>query len=126
MIKFESIFEIGRCFAMGRSRQVLVQVMLNQFLWRGFAQDGTTPNFLPGYNTHRDFCPKIYFIPLVLRLGGSSGASKEAKFFKELTFLCFLRYFSAKTEQSSKMTKTVPKNAHFGWFLKDYSILAEK
>ena len=103
MIKFESIFEIGRCFAMGRSRQVLVQVMLNQFLWRGFAQDGTTPNFLPGYNTHRDFCPKIYFIPLVLRLGGSSGASKEAKFFKELTFLGFVHYFLAKIKKYPKL-----------------------
>ena len=32
---------------MGRSRQVLVQVMLFQFLGPGLAQDGATSNFLP-------------------------------------------------------------------------------
>ena len=57
---------------------------------------------------------------------GSSGASKGAKFFKELTFSSFMRYFSAKIEQSSKMSKIELTNAHFGWFLKVCSILAEK
>ena len=42
---FESKFETGRIFAMGRSWQVLVQVMLFQFLGRALAQDGVTPNF---------------------------------------------------------------------------------
>ena len=44
---FERRFETGRIFAMGRSRQVLVQVMLFQFLGPGFAQDGATSNFSP-------------------------------------------------------------------------------
>ena len=57
---------------------------------------------------------------------GSNWASKEVKFFKELTFLGFVRYFSAKIEKSSKMSKTELKNAHMGWFFKDCSILAEK
>ena len=57
---------------------------------------------------------------------GSNGASKEAKFFKELNFLGFVRYFSAKIEQSSKMPKTELKNAHFGWLFYVYSIWAEK
>ena len=78
------------------------------------------------YHFTQGFLTQDLFHSTSLATWGSSGASKEAKFFKELTFLGFVRYFSAKTEQSSKMTKTVPKNAHFGWFLKDYSILAEK
>ena len=57
---------------------------------------------------------------------GSSGTSKEVKFFKELTFLGFVRYFSAKIEQSSKMSKTELKNAHLGRFFEVSSILAEK
>ena len=48
------------------------------------------------------------------------------KFFKELTFLGFVRYFSAKIEQSSKTSKTELKNACFGHFFKVCSILAEK
>ena len=36
---------------MGRSRQVLVQVMLFQFLGRGLAQDDAMPNFLPDSNS---------------------------------------------------------------------------
>ena len=51
---------------------------------------------------------------------------KKAKLFKELTFLGFVRYFSAKIEQSSKMSKTELKNTHLGCFFKLYSILAEK
>ena len=57
---------------------------------------------------------------------GSSGASKEAKFFKELTFLGFVRYFLAKIEQT---LKNCPKQAFFSSVLdifKDCSILAEK
>ena len=57
---------------------------------------------------------------------GSSGASKEAKFFKELTILRFVRYFSAKIEQTLKN--------HHKWtffssvldIFEDCSILAEK
>ena len=57
---------------------------------------------------------------------GSSRASVEAKFFKEFTFLGFVRYFSAKIEQSSKMSKTELKNSHYGWFFKVSLVLAEK
>ena len=57
---------------------------------------------------------------------GSSGASKEAKFINELIFLGFVRYFSAKIEQPSEMSKTELKNAHLGRFFKVYSILPEK
>ena len=52
---------------------------------------------------------------------GSSWASKEVKFFKKLTFLDFMRYFSAKIEQSNKL-----KNVLLWWFFKVCSILAEK
>ena len=69
---------------------------------------------------------KTGYISASLASWGSSGASKEAKFFKELGFLGLVRYFSAKIEQSSKMSKTKLENAHFGWFFKVYSILAEK
>ena len=72
------------------------------------------------------FLTQDLFHSTSLATWGSSGASKEAKFFKELTFLGFVRYFSAKIEQSSKMSKTELKNAHFEWFFKVYSILAEK
>ena len=44
---FESRFETGRIFAMEHSRQVLVQVMLFQFLGPGLSQDGATSNFSP-------------------------------------------------------------------------------
>ena len=44
---FESNFETGRIFATECSRQVLVQVVLFQFLGPGHAQDGATPNFFP-------------------------------------------------------------------------------
>ena len=57
---------------------------------------------------------------------GSSRASKEAKFFKELTTYHFARYFSAKIEQTFKNR---PKWAFFGSVLdifEDCSVLAEK
>ena len=38
---------IHHILVMGRSRQVLVQVMLFQFLGPGLAQDGATSNFSP-------------------------------------------------------------------------------
>ena len=60
-----------------------------------------------------------------LMIWGSIGASKEAKFFKELTFIGFVRYFSAKIEQSSKTSKTELKNAHLGRLLKVLLCLAE-
>ena len=75
---------------------------------------------------HRGFLTLDLFHSTSLATWASRGASKEAKFFKELTFLGFVHYFSAEIEQSSKMSKTKLKNAHFGWFLKVCSILAEK
>ena len=75
---------------------------------------------------HTGFLTQDLFHSTSLATWGSSRASKEAKFFKELTFLGFVCYFSAKIEQSSKMSKTELKNAHLGWFFKVYSILAEK
>ena len=72
------------------------------------------------------FLTQDLFHSTSLATWGSSGASKEAKFFKELTFCGFVCYFLAKIEQSSKMSKTELKNAHLGWFLKVFSILAEK
>ena len=64
------------------------------------------------------FLTQDLFHSTSLATWGSSGASKEAKFFKELTFFSFVRYFSAKIEQSSKMSKTELKNAHLGWIWK--------
>ena len=52
---------------------------------------------------------------------GSSGASKEAQFFKELIFLGFVRYFSAKIEQSSKMSKTEVKKKPIWGGLLDFT-----
>ena len=57
---------------------------------------------------------------------GSSGTSKEAKFFKKLTFLGFMCYFLAKIKQSSKTSKIELKDARFERFFKVCSILAEK
>ena len=48
---FESRFETGRIFAMECPRQVLVQVMLFQFLECCLAQDGAMPNFSPDSNS---------------------------------------------------------------------------
>ena len=42
---------LSNSFAMGRFTQVLVQVMLFQFLGRCLAQDGATPNFSPDSNS---------------------------------------------------------------------------
>ena len=72
------------------------------------------------------FLPQDLFHFTSLATWGSSGASKGGKFFKEWTFLGFMHYFSAKIEQSPKMTKTELKNAHLGRFFKVYSILDEK
>ena len=72
------------------------------------------------------FLTQVLFHPTSLATWGSIGASNEGKFFKELTFLGFVRYLSAKIEKSSKMAKTELKNAHLEWFIKVYSILTEK
>ena len=67
---------------------------------------------------------KTGYIPTSLVTWGSSGTSKEGKFFKELTISRFVRYFSAKIEKSSKKH---PKLALFSSNLKvfeDHSILA--
>ena len=76
--------------------------------------------------THRVFLTKDSFHSTSLATWESSGASKEAKFFKELTFFGFVHYFSANIEQSSKTSKTQLKNACFGQFFEVCSILAEK
>ena len=65
---------------------------------------------------HIGFLTQDLFHFTSLATWGSSGASKEAKFFKELTFLGFVCYLSAKIEQSSTMSKTELKNAHLGFF----------
>ena len=64
------------------------------------------------------FLTQDLFHSTSLATWGSIWASKEAKFFKELTFLGFVRYFSAKIKQSSKMSNTELKNAHLGLFFK--------
>ena len=64
------------------------------------------------------FLTQDLFHSTILATWGSSGASKEAKSFKELTFLGFVRYFSAKIEQSLKMYKTDLKMPILGGFLK--------
>ena len=46
------------------------------------------------------FLTQDLFHPTSLATWGSSGASKEAKFFKELTFLSFVCYFSTKIEET--------------------------
>ena len=69
---------------------------------------------------------KTQYISNSLASWGSSRASIEAKFYKVSNFLGFVRYFSAKNEQSSKNR---PKLALFGSDLNvfdDFSILAEK
>ena len=66
---------------------------------------------------HRVFLTQDLFHSTSLATCGSSEASKERKFYKELTLFGFVRYFSAKIEQSSKMFKTGLRNAHFGCFL---------
>ena len=50
---FESKFDTGRIFAMGHSRQVMVQVMIFQILGYGVAQDiyGGKPNSVPDSNS---------------------------------------------------------------------------
>ena len=63
------------------------------------------------------FLTQDLFHSTSLATWGSSDALKEAKFFKKLTFLGFVRYFSAKIEQSSKMFKTGLRDAHLGCFL---------
>ena len=72
------------------------------------------------------FLTQDLFHSTSLATWGSSGASKEVKFFKELTSFGFVRYFSAKIGQSSKTFKDELKSACLGQFLKVYSILAEK
>ena len=69
---------------------------------------------------------KTIIFPIVSQNWGSSRASIEAKFYKVSNFLGFMRYFSARIEQSSK---NHPKLALFGSDLNvfdDFSILAEK
>ena len=53
---------------------------------------------------------------------GSIWVAIEAKFNEEFKFLGFMRYFSARFQQSSKMSKIEPKNAILDGFLK----IAEK
>ena len=64
------------------------------------------------------FLPKDLFHSTNLATWGSSGVSIGAKFFKELTFLEFVCYFSAKIEQYSKTSKTELKMPILGGFLK--------
>ena len=75
---------------------------------------------------HRGFFDPFAFHSNSLANWGSSGASIEAKFHKVFNFLGFVRYFSARIEQSSKTLKFEVNNANFGWFFEDCSILAEK
>ena len=73
-----------------------------------------------------DFLTPDLFHSTDLANWGSSRVSIEAKFHKVSHFLGFVRYFSAKIEQSSK---NHPKLALFSSNLnvfEDYSILAEK
>ena len=73
------------------------------------------------------FLTQDLFHSTSLATWGSSWASTEVKFFKELTFLGFVCYLSAKIEQSSTMSKTELKNAHLRWvFFYVCSILTEK
>ena len=51
---------------------------------------------------HKGFFDPRFLSSTSLVTWGSSGASKEAKFYKELTFLGLVRYFSAKNEQNLK------------------------
>ena len=74
----------------------------------------------------QSFLTKDLFNSTSLATWGSSGVSKEAKFFKKLTTYRFVRYFSAKIEQTFK---NHPKWAFFGSVLdifEDCSVLAEK
>ena len=57
---------------------------------------------------------------------GSSWASKEAKSIKEFNFLGFSCCFSARIEQSSRMSKIQPNCVILGWFFEFCSILSEK
>ena len=50
------------------------------------------------FSRTQGFLTQDLFHSTSLSTWGSSGASKEAKFFKELIFLSFVRYFSAKIE----------------------------
>ena len=84
------------------------------------------PNPSSSQQNTQGFLTQDLFHSTSLATQGSSGASKEAKFFKELIFLGFMHYFLAKIEQSSKLSKTELKNAHLEWFFEVYSILAEK
>ena len=56
---------------------------------------------------------------------GSNWVAIEAKFYEEFKFLGFMRYFSARFQQSSKMSKIEPKNAIFWWFFEVCAILDE-
>ena len=69
---------------------------------------------------------KTGYISTSLVTWASTGASKEVKFFKELTFLGFACYFSAKIEKSSKTSKIQPNCVIFGWFFEVCSMLSEK
>ena len=112
----------------------LTRTLTVSYCLRGPSINDINPNFhfLPFlcypiyYPNTQGYLTQDLFHSTSLATWGSSGASKEVKFFKELTFLGFVRYFSAKIEQSSKMSKTELKNAHLGWFFKVCSILAEK
>ena len=59
---------------------------------------GSTLKLLKKNKNTQGFLPLDLFHSNSLVTWGSSGASKEVKFLKELTFLCFMHYFSPKIE----------------------------
>ena len=71
------------------------------------------------------FLTQDLFHSTSLATWGSSGASKETKFFQEQTFF-ILKFCALLFSQNSKMSKTELRNVHFGQFFKVCSSLAEK
>ncbi len=80
-------------------------------------------------STHRGICLHNHFTPLVSLHWGQTGCQQKWKTSRNLNFLVLADVFQSELknfQRCPKLNQRHEKNAIFGWFFENYSILTEK